>query len=59
LIAEPEMLEFLQGGGPDSACQSMVQRACEAGGHDNLSVQVASVISCSPDAPRRWWRFGR
>jgi len=59
LIAEPEMLEFLQGGGPDSACQSMVQRACEAGGHDNLSVQVASVISCSPDAPRRWWQFGR
>jgi PPM family protein phosphatase len=59
LIAESEMLELLQGGGPDSVCQSMVQRALEAGGHDNLSVQVAAVISCSPDVSRSWWRFGR
>jgi PPM family protein phosphatase len=59
LLAESEMLEFLNGGGPDAACQSMVRRARDAGGHDNLSVQVASVISCSPDAQRRWWRFGR
>jgi len=59
LITEPEMMECLQAGSPDNACQAMIQRARDAGGHDNLSVQVASVISCSPDAPRPWWRFGR
>jgi len=59
LIAESEMLEFLKAGNPGTACEVLIHRAREAGGHDNLSVQVASVISCSPDAPRRWWQFGR
>jgi len=59
LVPEPEMLDLLQTGGPDTVCQTMIQRGREAGGHDNLSVQVAAVISCSPDAPRRWWPFGR
>jgi serine/threonine protein phosphatase PrpC len=59
LIAESEMTEFLQASSPDNACQAMIQRARDVGGHDNLSVQVASVIACSPDAPRPWWRFGR
>ncbi len=59
LMAEAEMLELLKAGGPETACQALIQRAREAGGHDNLSVQVASVISCSPDSPRRWWPFRR
>jgi serine/threonine protein phosphatase PrpC len=59
LLAESEMLQFLNAGWPDAACRGLVRRAREAGGHDNLSVQVASVISCSADAPRRWWQFGR
>jgi len=58
-LAECEMLELLQVGRPDVSCEAMIQRARDAGGEDNLSAQVASVISCSPDAPRRWWRFGR
>jgi PPM family protein phosphatase len=59
LLSESEMLAFLQAGGPDAACRAMIQRARDAGGDDNLSVQVAAVISCSPDAPRPWWRLGR
>ena len=60
LLSESEMLELLQAGRPDSTCHAMIQRARDAGGDDNLSVQVATVISCSPDAaPRPWWRLGR
>ena len=59
LISESEMLELLQAGRPNVACQAMIQRARDVGGEDNLSAQVAAVISCSPDMPRSWWRFGR
>lgn len=59
LVADAEMAEFLKAGGPDVACQGLIQRAREVGGHDNLSAQVASVISCSLEAPRRWWQFNR
>ncbi len=59
LLSESEMLERLRGGGSEVACRAMIQRAREAGGDDNLSVQVAAVISCSPDPPRSWWRLGR
>jgi len=58
-VAESEMLEFLKAGNPGTACEVLIQRAREAGGHDNLSVQVAFVISCSPEVPRRWWQFRR
>ncbi len=59
LIPESAMLELLNRSRPQSACEEIVQRAREAGGDDNLSIQVASVISCSPDQPRRWWQFNR
>jgi PPM family protein phosphatase len=59
LLPESEMLELLQAGRPNISCEAMIQRARDAGGEDNLSAQVAAVISCSPDAPRRWWPFGR
>lgn len=59
LVAESEMLEFLKADNPGTACEVLIERAREAGGHDNLSVQVAFVVSCSPDAPRRWWQFRR
>jgi len=59
LISDSEMIELLQSAVPEKACQTMVQNAREAGGHDNLSVQVAAVISCSPDPARGWWPFRR
>jgi protein phosphatase len=59
LLPEPEMAELLQAGRPGATCEAMIQRGREAGGDDNLSVQVAAVVSCSPSAPRPWWRFGR
>jgi protein phosphatase len=59
LLAETEILESLQSAQPDAACRAMIRRARAAGGGDNLSVQVAAVVSCSPSPPRSWWRFGR
>lgn len=59
LLDESAMLELLQSAPPDNACRAIIQRAREAGGDDNLSVQVAAVMSCSPDLPRPWWRLGR
>jgi serine/threonine protein phosphatase PrpC len=46
---------------PNLACRRLVQEAVDAGGEDNLSVQVAVVTACSPLAapPRRWWQRGR
>ena len=58
LIAESEMRELLQLRWPNLCCEAMIQRARDAGADDNLSAQVAAVISCSPDAPRRWWQLG-
>lgn len=60
LVPEARMLEALQAGQPDAACRALIRQARDAGGGDNLSVQVAAVVSCPP-APRRtpWWRFGR
>jgi protein phosphatase len=45
---------------PDAVCRALIHRARDAGGDDNLSVQIACVASCSPSAPKSpWWRFGR
>ena len=45
---------------PEEACRRLIERALDAGGTDNLSVQVARVTSCTPTtSPRRWWHFGR
>lgn len=59
LLSESAMLEVLKAGRAEDACRALIQRGREAGGDDNLSVQVAAVISCSPDAPRPWWRLRR
>jgi PPM family protein phosphatase len=59
LLPESEILETLQTAQPDAACRAMIHHAREAGGDDNLSVQVAVVVSCAPSRPRSWWRFGR
>src|SRR5207244_4208555 len=44
---------------PEAACRALVRRAREEGGEDNLSVQVAAIVSCPPAAARPWWRLGR
>jgi serine/threonine protein phosphatase PrpC len=59
-LPESEMVELLNKDKPKAACSAIIERAREAGGHDNMSLQVASVISCSPPAVKRaWWRLGR
>ncbi len=57
VLSESEMAGLLQEGRPDAACKAIIERSREAGGEDNMSLQVASVVSCPPPASRSWWWF--
>lgn len=61
LVPEPEITEVLRTNRPEAACRALVERARAAGGDDNLSIQVASVVNATAiERPtRRWWQFGR
>ena len=56
---EEEVAELVVAHPPEAACRALVRRAREEGGEDNLSVQVAAIVSCPPAAARPWWRLGR
>jgi protein phosphatase len=44
----------------DAACRALIHKAKDNGGDDNISVQIACVVSCSASAAKSpWWRFGR
>ena len=58
-VREEEVAELVVAHPPEAACRALVRRAREEGGEDNLSVQVAAIVSCPPAAPRPWWRLGR
>lgn len=57
-LPEPEIAEILRKLRPDASCRAIVKRCREAGGEDNISLQVASIVSCPPPALRSWWRLG-
>ncbi len=58
VLSDSEMTELLRDGRPEAACRAAVQRSLDAGGSDNMSLQVAAVMSCSaPPTPASWWRF--
>lgn len=59
LVSESEIAELLQKGSPEVACKAIIERSLNAGGHDNLSLQVAAVLSSPPPASKSWWPFGR
>jgi PPM family protein phosphatase len=59
LLSESDLLGLLHAEQPDKACQTIITQARAVGGDDNLSVQIAQVISCSPEPPRPWWRLGQ
>jgi len=59
LLSESEMAELLQKGSPEVACKAIIERSRNAGGHDNLSLQVAAVLSSPLPASKSWWPFGR
>jgi len=59
LLPESAIADSIRGEAPDASCATLIQRARDAGGHDNLSAQIATVVSCAPPSPRRWWSFGR
>jgi protein phosphatase len=58
-LGEEEVAELLGAHPPEPACRALVRRAREEGGEDNISAQVASVVTCPPPAARSWWRLGR
>ncbi len=60
-LQEPEIVDLLRHP-PREACRMLIQRACEQGGNDNLSAQVAviaQVPAASPGKGRSWWPFSR
>ncbi len=59
LLPDAEIADLLRATRPDAACQAIIEKARAAGGDDNLSVQIAAVVSCPDPTPRPWWRFGR
>jgi PPM family protein phosphatase len=59
-IPESAMIERLRTSSAQDACRTLIQCGRDAGGEDNLSVQVAGVVSApTTSATRRWWPFGR
>ena len=58
-VRDEEVAELVAAHPPEAACRALVRRAREEGGEDNLSVQVAAIVSCPPAAARPWWRLGR
>ncbi len=59
LLPESEIADSVRASAPEAACRTLVERGRAAGGDDNLSVQVAAVMSSPVPTPRPWWRFGR
>ncbi len=60
VVPETAMSQLLQGNRPEAACRAVVQHSREAGGFDNMSVQVAAIRSCrASPPPTAWWRFWR
>ncbi len=58
VLSEAELITLLRENRPEAACKAAVQRSQDAGGPDNMSLQVAAVISCSASPPpASWWRF--
>jgi PPM family protein phosphatase len=56
-LSDSELTGLLRQG-PEAACRAAVQRSRDAGGADNMSLQVAAVISCpASPSPTSWWRF--
>jgi len=59
LIEDREMVPLLTRG-PEEACRELIDLARVRGAPDNVSAQVAVVLTCPPAAVRpRWWRLGR
>lgn len=62
VLPEAELTDALRMKPPEAACREIVRRCLDAGGADNMSVQVAAVVSCvaAAPAPSRWrfWRPG-
>jgi len=57
LDLQSDMAAIVRGAKPEPACRALIERARDAGGEDNLSVQIAAVLSCPVSTNnRRWWQ---
>jgi protein phosphatase len=59
MLPESEIAAAVQDSTPEAACRTLIERGRDAGGEDNLSVQVSAILSCPPPTARRWWQLGR
>ncbi len=55
-VPDAAIAALLASEAPEQVCRELVTTARDAGGDDNLSVQVARVRSCPPRSPRKWWQ---
>jgi protein phosphatase len=56
LVTESEMVATMGASTPENGCRAMIELARERGAKDNVSIQIATVVSCPPPAARpRWW----
>jgi protein phosphatase len=53
LVANDEILSTLQSLPLDQAADSLVEQACQRGGHDNITIVLAQVPPKPPAAPKR------
>lgn len=58
LLPDPEIAGLLMQGSPEASGNAIIRQALDAGGTDNMSLQIAKVISCG-DRPVQpsWWKF--
>ncbi len=57
-LPEPQIAEVILKRRPEAACRAIIKRSKEAGGEDNMSMQVASIVSCPAPQLRSWWKLG-
>ena len=59
MLSDADISSVLRGAAPEPACRQLIECGRQAGGDDNLSVQITAVRGCPPPPARRWWQYGR
>ena len=57
-VSGPDIIDVIVRHDPETAARILVRRVVDAGGDDDTSVQVVSVLSCRPGRPRPSWLGG-
>lgn len=54
-LSGPDIIEVIVQHDPETASRMLARRVVDAGGDDDVSIQVLSVLSCHQAPPRRSW----